>query len=321
MCGISYFFPLLLRCKAIAGGRLAFAEGLEHSNWPAGCHGGWKFRTNVRGELQGGVAGFVKLTVLLWRSLGLARVALVSTGWRGDSRWAVAWCVGGRRSAAAGPLRSGGGAGSGSRVAPAVAGGFSPGRMRVGAPRGCSEGAAIESGSADAGAEASSTTTQVADFVLGPHLLLSADLHVFNADDLVAFEANELDIVRRSAVDPFLIIFAIAGFADATRGTAHGVADHFLIHADQRLVALDGLGEQGRKAFLKGLGIVGGIEVDDRREKILDVGGGEGGCVILDGEKDEGTEGVAVCRVGTRPGLVRTSAPLTPMLTRSRQLL
>ena len=50
---------------------------------------------------------------------------------------------------------------------------------------------------------------EVTHFILGANEFFSGYFHLFDADDLVVDEADELDILRWSTVDPLLVILAV----------------------------------------------------------------------------------------------------------------
>ena len=128
---------------------------------------------------------------------------------------------------------------------------------------------------------------KVANLILSANAFFAAYRHVFNADDLVADEANELDVVGRRAVDPLFVILTILGFSQTLRRTADGEDHHILVHADEGVVVFDGGGEHGWETFLDGLSLGGRLEVEYRGEEIFDLVGGDGG-IVLEDEQDVG---------------------------------
>ena len=94
------------------------------------------------------------------------------------------------------------------------------------------------------------------NFFFRSHDLFAADLHLLHTGNFVSHEADEFNVLRRLAKDPFFIVNAVVVFLAPAllRRVALGHIHQFFIHPNEHAVVLKRFAHLRRKGFGISLG-------------------------------------------------------------------
>src|SRR6266849_7588434 len=104
-------------------------------------------------------------------------------------------------------------------------------------------------------------------FFFDAHDFLTAYLHGLNPNNFVANEAHKIYVLRRYAVDPFLVLNFVGMLAHFLWRTSLGIDHHVVVHSHQHVVILDGIFDLGSNGFRVGVERGFGIEIKHRWQR------------------------------------------------------